>query len=46
MILGKWVWLDASYELYEYHGPLIRGAEPAMADWDWSLVEGAVIEAG
>lgn len=46
MILGKWVWMDTSYELYEYHGPLVRGAEPAMADWDWSLVEGAVIEAG
>lgn len=46
MILGKWVWLDTSYELYEYHGPLIRGAGPAMVDWDWSLVEGAVIDAG
>lgn len=45
MILGKWTWMDTSYSLYEYHGPLVRGASPRV-DWDWSLLEGAVIEAG
>lgn len=28
VVQGKWVWLDTSYALYEYHGPLARGAEP------------------
>lgn len=44
MILGKWTWMDTSYSLYEYHGPLVRGAE--SMDFDWSLVRGAVIDAG
>ena len=44
MILGKWVWLDTSYELYEYHGPLVRGAGPAVPDFDPADVEGAVID--
>ena len=43
MILGKWVWMDTSYELYEYHGPLVRGAGPAIADFQLDDVEGAVI---
>lgn len=26
VVQGKWTWLgDTSYELYEYHGPLVRG---------------------
>lgn len=41
-ILGKWAWLDISYELYAYHGPLVRGAGPMLVDWDESLVEGVV----
>lgn len=45
MILGKWVWMDTSYSLYEYHGPLVRGAAPRV-DWDWDLLEGVVIDAG
>ena len=28
VVQGKWVWLDTSYDLYEYHGPLVRGARP------------------
>lgn len=41
-ILGTWTWIGRSYELYEYHGPLVRGAGPMLVDWDESLVEGAV----
>lgn len=41
-VLGTWTWMDTSYELYEYHGPLVRGAEPMLADWDETLIEGAV----
>lgn len=41
-VLGKWVWMETSYQLYAYHGPLVRGAGPLEADWDESLVEGAV----
>lgn len=41
-ILGTWTWMERSYELYEYHGPLVRGAGPMLADWDESLVAGAV----
>lgn len=44
MILGKWTWMDTSYSLYEYHGPLVRGARDR--DFDWALIEGAVIDAG
>lgn len=44
MILGKWVWMDTSYELYEYHGPLVRGAGPAVVDFQLIDVEGAVID--
>ena len=43
MILSKWIWHDTGYELYDYHGPLVRGAMPALVDWDWQEVEGAVI---
>ena len=43
MILGKWVWMDTSYELYEYHGSLVRGAGPAVVDFELTDVEGAVI---
>ena len=39
VILGRWV---SSCELYEYHGPLVRGAGPMLADWDESLIEGAM----
>ena len=28
VVQGRWVWLDTSYALYEYRGPLVRGAEP------------------
>lgn len=42
MILGKWVWMDTSYELYEYHGLLVRGAGSAVVDFDLDDVEGAV----
>ena len=36
--------MDTSYSLYEYHGPLVRGARDR--DFDWALIEGAVIDAG
>ena len=45
-ILGKWVWMETSYELYAYHGPLVRGAGPLEVDWDPDLVEGAIIDGG
>lgn len=44
MILGKWTWMDTSYELYEYHGPLVRGAGPAVEDFRLIDVRGAVID--
>lgn len=44
MILGKWVWMETSYELYEYRGPLVRGAGPAVEDFQLIDVEGAVID--
>ena len=44
MVLGKWTWMDTSYELYEYHGPLVRGAGPAVDDFRLIDVEGAVID--
>lgn len=44
MILGKWIWNDTGYELYEYHGPLVRGAGPILIDWDWREIEGAVVD--
>lgn len=28
VVQGRWSWLDTSYEVYEYHGSLVRGAEP------------------
>lgn len=40
-ILGAWGW-GSGYQLYEYHGPLVRGAGPFLVDWDESLVEGTV----
>ena len=43
MILGKWVWMETSYELYEYHGPLVRSG-PVLADFQLTDVEGAVID--
>lgn len=30
VVLGKWIWMETSYELYEYHGPLVRGAVPLL----------------
>lgn len=27
VVQGKWVWMDTSYNLYEYHGPLVRGKD-------------------
>lgn len=44
MILGKWTWMDTSYSLYEYRGPLVRGAK--ARDFDWVLIREAVIDAG
>ena len=43
MVLGKWVWLDTGYVLYEYHGPLVRSG-PAVVDFRLDDVEGAVID--
>ena len=44
MILGKWDWRDTTYVLYEYHGPLVRGAGPAVVDFQLIDVKGAVID--
>lgn len=40
VVQGKWVWQESIYELYEYHGPLVRGAyslewseDPFFAPW-------------
>ena len=45
MILGKWVWQEKTYDLYEYHGFLVRGAVPVV-DWDYSLLDEAAIGVG
>ena len=34
VIQGKWVWLDVTYELYEYHGALVRGKDPILASYE------------
>lgn len=39
VVQGKWVWLDVSYEVYEYHGPLVRGSE-SLAWGEVPLLEG------
>ena len=44
MILSKWGWLDSSYVLFEYHGPLVRSAGPAVVNFRLFDVEGAVID--
>lgn len=44
IILSKWIWHDTGYELYDYHGPLVRGAGPVLIDWDWQEIVGAVID--
>ena len=44
VILGTWTWMGTSYELYEYHGPLVRGAGPMAPDFQLIDVEGAVID--
>ena len=43
MILGKWIWQDTSYILYEYHGPLVRSG-PAVVNFQLDDVEGALID--
>lgn len=25
VVQGRWTWMETSYDLYEYHGPLVRG---------------------
>lgn len=45
MILGTWTWMEKSYSLYEYRGPLVRGDVP-VPDWDLSQLEGAYFDAG
>lgn len=34
VVQGKWVWLDVTYELYEYHGALVRGKDPILAAYE------------
>lgn len=45
MILGTWTWMEKSYSLYEYRGPLVRGDVP-VPDWDSSWLEGAYFDIG
>lgn len=45
MILGTWTWMEKSYSLYEYRGPLVRGDVP-VPDWDPSWLEGAYFDIG
>lgn len=28
VVQGEWTWMETSYNLYEYHGPLVRGSLP------------------
>jgi len=40
VVQGKWTWQECTYELYEYHGPLIRGSQSFL--WGESpLLDGA-----
>lgn len=27
VVQGKWSWMETTYDVYEYHGPLVRGTE-------------------
>lgn len=40
VVQGRWTWMETSYSLYEYHGPLVRGKEPVI--WaEGPLLDGA-----
>lgn len=39
-VQGAWTWMETSYCVYEYHGPLVRGAEP-IAWGETPLLDGA-----
>lgn len=45
VVQGSFTFMDASYAVYEYHGPLVRGARSIV--WgEAPLLDGAVIDAG
>lgn len=39
VVQGKWTWMDTSYDVYAYHGLLVRGKEPLAWDEDPMLEE-------
>lgn len=45
VVQGAWTWMETSYAVYEYHGPLVRGAR-SLAWGEVPLLDGAVIDAG
>lgn len=45
VVQGKWTFLECTYELYEYHGPLVRGAD--CIQWSEApLLDRAVMDMG
>lgn len=45
VVQGSFTFMEASYAVYEYHGPLARGAR-SIAWGEAPLLDGAVIDAG
>lgn len=45
VVQGAWTWMETSYAVYEYHGPLVRGAR-SIAWGETPLLDGTVIPAG
>lgn len=45
VVQGAWTWMETSYAVYEYHGPLVRGAQ-SIAWGEAPLLDGAVIHGG
>lgn len=39
VVQGRWTWMETSYNLYEYHGPLVRGVN-SIAWGEGPLLDG------
>lgn len=40
VVQGAWTWMETTYDIYEYHGPLVRGAR-SIAWGEAPLLDGA-----
>lgn len=45
VVQGAWTWMETSYAVYEYHGPLVRGKN-SIAWGEAPLLDGMAIDAG